>query len=274
MSSGSLIGAPTSAALLGLAASAAAGSAGAVAGAAAAGSAGGGRGRGGGGGLGVGGLGVDRLHELHGLVAALLLGLDRHEEAGVLAVDLGGVARHGGLRLGDGLRVDRRGGRRHGGGVGGRDRVGGRGDGRGRRLGDRRVMVEAAAAGEVLGEVGLAEARDLHDVAGLRRVQELVAAHRDRDVVDVARLAEEDEVAGLEVRAVDRRPVARRELRVGDARDLDARLRVGPLGEPGAVEAGLRRRAAPLVGRAGVLLRLLERRQRLRAGASASATGG
>ena len=83
--------------------------------------------------------------------------------------------------------------------------------------------------------------------------------------------AEEDEVAGLEVAALDRRAVARGELRVGDARDLDAGLRVGPLHEAGAVEARLRRRAAPLVRGARVLLRLLERRERLRAGAAATA---
>ena len=39
-------------------------------------------------------------------MAALLHRLDRHEQAGALAVDLGGVARDGGLGLGDRLRVD------------------------------------------------------------------------------------------------------------------------------------------------------------------------
>ena len=41
-------------------------------------------------------------------------------------------------------------------------------------------------------------------------------------------------------------------------------LRVRVLHEAGAVEAGLRRLAAPLVRRAEVLLRLVERGQRLR----------
>ena len=151
-----------------------------------------GGGRRGGGGL-RGGLrlvGVDRLHELDRLVAPLLLRLDRHEEAGVRALDLGRVAGHGGLRLGDRLRVD--------GGAAARAAAAA-------AVGDRRrALVEAAAAGEVLGEVGVVEARDLHDVAGLGRVQELVPAHGDPDVVDVAGLAEEDEVARLEVAALDR----------------------------------------------------------------------
>ena len=93
-------------------------------------------------------------------------------------------------------------------------------------------------------------------------------------MVDVARLAEEEEVAGSEVAAVDRCAVGGGELRVGHARDLDAGLRVRPLHEAGAVEAGLRRRAAPLVGGAGVLLRLLERGERARAGAASTAGGG
>ena len=82
-----------------------------------------------------------------------------------------------------------------------------------------------------------------------------------------ARVAEEHEVAREQLGAPHRRAVRRVDLVVGHARDLDARLRVGPLDEAGAVEARLRRRAAPLVRRARVLLRLLERGERLRPGA-------
>ena len=64
----------------------------------------------------------------------------------------------------------------------------------------------------------------------LRRVQELVAAEVHADVVDVAGVGEEHQVAGLEVRLVgDLDAVGRLDLRVGHARDLDAGLRVGPL---------------------------------------------
>src|ERR671932_216671 len=68
-----------------------------------------------------------------------------------------------------------------------------RGGGGGRL--DRRGVVEAPAAREVLSEVGLLEAGDLDDVARLGGVQEVVAAQGDADVVDVARLPEEDQVA-------------------------------------------------------------------------------
>src|SRR3954449_10340813 len=220
---------------------------------------GGGRGRrGSGGGLRLAGgrggvLGVDRLHELDGVVAGVLPRLDRHEQAGALAVDLGGIARDGGLGFGDRLRLGRRGG--------------------GRGL-DRRAVVEALRAGVVAREVRLLEARLADHVAGLRRVDELVAAHRDRDVVDVAGLAEEDEVARPQVAAVDARSVRGGELRVGHARDLDAGLCVRPLRQSGAVEAGLRRRAAPLVRLALVLLGLGERRERAGARAAATAARG
>ena len=61
-----------------------------------------------------------------------------------------------------------------------------------------------AAAGELLGVVRLVEARDLDDVAGVRRVQELLAAERTCRRGGRRRRAEEDEVARHEVGAVDR----------------------------------------------------------------------
>ena len=86
-------------------------------------------------------------------------------------------------------------------------------------------------------------------------------------MVDVAaRVAEEDQVAGQQLAAPHGGAVHGLDLLVGDARDLHARLRVGPLDQAGAVEAGLRRRAAPLVRRAGVLLGLRERGDGLRPG--------
>ena len=207
------------------------------------------------------------------VLLARLLRLDRLEDRAAVAARLGGVAGRRRLRLGDRARIDdgsgrcgwcdrrRRRGRRRGGDLR-RD-----GLGRRRRPGDRGG--EAATAGELLRVVGLVEARDLDDVAGVRRVDELVAAERHADVVHVARrVAEEHEVAGQQLGAADRRAVRRLDLGVGDARDLDAGLRVGPLHEAGAVEAGLRRRAAVPVRRAEVLLRLLDRRERLRRGAT------
>ena len=85
-------------------------------------------------------------------------------------------------------------------------------------------------------------------------------------MVDVAaRVAEEHEVAGQQLGARHRGAVRGGDLVVGHTRDLHAGLRVRPLHQTRAVEAGLRRRAAPAIRRAGVLLRLLERCERLRA---------
>ena len=65
------------------------------------------------------------------------------------------------------------------------------------------------------------------------RVDEAVAAERHADVVDVAGgVAEEDEVAGEQVAAVDLRGALREDLLVGHARDPDAGLGVRPLDEP------------------------------------------
>ena len=112
----------------------------------------------------------------------------------------------------------------------------------------------------------LVEARDLDDVAGVRRVQELAVADVHADVVDVAgRVLEEDHVA---------RPAGargRRPRRRGSAASVTRPIEmpacvVGPLHEARAVEAGRGLRAAPEVRRAEVLARLRERGQRLRAG--------
>ena len=146
-----------------------------------------------------------------------------------------------------------------------RARATSRSSGRVDALGHRRV--EAATAGELLGVVRLLEARDLHDVARVRRVEEAVAAERHPDVVDVAgRVAEEDEVARDQVAAADLRGALREDLLVGDAGDPDAGLGVGPLHEPRAVEPGPRGRAAPLVRRAQVPPGLGERGPGMRAG--------
>src|SRR3954451_5395238 len=86
------------------------------------------------------------------------------------------------------------------------------------------------------------EIRDLDDIAGVRGVDELAAADVHALVVVAV---EEDEVAGLEVRAVDRR--AHAVLRGGVVRERDPDLRVGPHRQAGAVEALTRRRAGPPV---------------------------
>ena len=104
---------------------------------------------------------------------------------------------------------------------------------------------DPASAGELPGVVGVVEARDLHDVPGVGRLDEPVSTEVDGLVVDVAGgVAEEDEVARLQRRAID--GLADGVLVGGDAREGDARLPVGVLGEPGAVEArsaGSRRRS-------------------------------
>ena len=133
--------------------------------------------------------------------------------------------------------------------------VGGGGGG-GRRWWRRRprellASRHPAAAGELLGVVRLVEARDLHDIAGVRRLQEPPPAEVHADVVDVSVVLEEDEVARHEVGTVDRNPDV--DLVVRHARDRDARVRVRPLHESRAVEPGLRRRATEVVRRAQVL---------------------
>ena len=67
--------------------------------------------------------------------------------------------------------------------------------------GGRRERVRGRRRAHVRRRVpGVVEARDLHDVAGVRRVDELAAADVD---ADVAEPVEEHEVAGLELIARD-----------------------------------------------------------------------
>jgi hypothetical protein len=94
-------------------------------------------------------------------------------------------------------------------------------------------LVEAAAAGELLPPVGLIEAVDPDLRTGVRGVDELVAPERDPNVVDVAgRVTKEDEIAGQQVLAFDRRPTRGQDLLIGDARQPDPDLRVRPLHKP------------------------------------------
>src|SRR6185437_9660908 len=99
----------------------------------------------------------------------------------------------------------------------------------------------ADADGAVVAGVAV-EARDLDDVAGVRRLHELAVADVD---AHVAVAVEEDEVAGLELVARDGRAGA--VLRGRVVRERDADLRVGPHHEAGAVEALAGRRASPAV---------------------------
>ena len=110
---------------------------------------------------------------------------------------------------------------------------------------------------------------DLHDVAGVRSVDELAAADVD---ADVAETVEEDEVARLEL--IVGHGNAHAVLRIARMRERHADLRVGVHHEAGAVEAS-RRRSTPHVRGAEVLHRYaddsavvrgrgLNRRRRLR----------
>ena len=75
-----------------------------------------------------------------------------------------------------------------------------------------------ATAGELGGVVRIGEARDLHDVAGVRRLEELVVAEVDALVVDVAgRVLEEDESPGCSEARSTGWPTL--ELVCGDARE-------------------------------------------------------
>src|SRR3954453_19097616 len=168
-----------------------------------------------------------------------LLGLYGPEEQRAGALNLGGVAGERRLGIPHGRRVDPR-----------------RGPfGRPCRGGNPLGLltaghVEPAAAGELLRVVGLVEAGDLDHIAGVWGVDELVPSKRDSDVVDItARVAEEDQVAWDQVAAVHRVAVRGEYLLLRGARDLDADLRVGPLHEARAVEAGLGGGAAPSVRR-------------------------
>src|SRR5205085_8572733 len=113
---------------------------------------------------------------------------------------------------------------------------------------DRELVLDAAGS-DVRRGVPAGDRRDLDDVAGVRRVDEAVAADVD---ADMAEPVEEDEVAGLEIAPRDRgtHPV----LRVRAVRQRDADLREGVHHEAGTVEAR-RGRPAPPVRNAEVALR-------------------
>ena len=129
------------------------------------------------------------------------------------------------------------------------------------------LRIEPASPGELLCVVGLFEVRDLHDVAGMRGVDEPVPADGHPDVVHVARrVAEEDEVPRQQSVAADLGGARSQDLLVRDAGDPDAGLRVRPLDQPGAVEARLRRRAAPAIGSPEIPPSLGERLPGARAG--------
>ncbi len=104
---------------------------------------------------------------------------------------------------------------------------------------------DPASAGELPGVVGVVEARDLHDVPGVGRLDEPVSTEVDGLVVDVAGgVAEEDEVARLQRRAID--GLADRVLVGGDARERDARTarrRTGRARSSRSRSAGSRRRS-------------------------------
>src|SRR4029077_7131800 len=84
----------------------------------------------------------------------------------------------------------------------------------------------------------LVQARDLHDVAGVRRVDELAVANVDADVAGAAwSRVEEHQIARSEVVGrEDARALA--PLRAAVVREVDAELRVDVHHEPRAVEAG------------------------------------
>ena len=83
------------------------------------------------------------------------------------------------------------------------------------------LFLENPAGADEARRVGTAERRDLHDVAGVRGVDEVPAADVDPDVTEPV---EEDEVAGLEIAHRDRHAGA--VLRVARVRQRDAHLRV------------------------------------------------
>src|SRR5436190_20915694 len=91
----------------------------------------------------------------------------------------------------------------------------------------RDLQLRDAARADVRRRVPAADARDLHDVTGVRGVDELIAADVDADVTQTV---EEDKVAGLEVASADRN--ADVPLRAGVVRQRGADLRIDVRHEP------------------------------------------
>src|SRR5665647_3196055 len=117
-----------------------------------------------------------------------------------------------------------------------------------------RPPLVAAADLEPAADHGVAAAQRTlaHAVAGVRRLDDAAAAGVDGDVVAVAGVAEEHEVAGPQVAERQRSALP---LLIGGAMPhLDADLRVAVHGESGAVEAA-RAGAAPHVRDAEIALR-------------------
>ena len=112
------------------------------------------------------------------------------------------------------------------------------------------ALLQDPAGADVGRRVPAGHARDLHDVAGVRRVDELAAADVD---ADVAETVEEDEVAGLELVAA--RPVRPAVLRV--ARSAATRRRPARTRTSRGPSSRSRRATAPpqTYGRAEVLHR-------------------
>ena len=115
-----------------------------------------------------------------------------------------------------------------------------------------RVGPDGAHEAERGGAAG--EAADAHERAGVRGLDDRVAAEVHRDVARPVDLRlEEHEVAGLELATA--RAWEDRELRGRVVRQRDAELPVHELHQAGAVEAARRARAAPDVRRADEVLR-------------------
>src|SRR5262245_7515673 len=115
-----------------------------------------------------------------------------------------------------------------------------------RRATFRQTLLQAPRADPAGGVPGLPDARDLHDVARVRRVHEAAAPDVD---ADVAEAVEEDEISGRQLRAGHRAAVLVLPRDVVRKRDPD--LPVDVHREARAVEAR-GRRSAPTVGNAQV----------------------
>src|SRR3954452_19660303 len=101
------------------------------------------------------------------------------------------------------------------------------------------TSADSGAGAYCAGVAGPPHGGNLDDVATLRRLNHLVAAQIERDVVDRVRIAgvgrPEHQVAGPQVGTGHLRQ--RRVLRPAVARDRNAGPKVGVLGQTGAVEA-------------------------------------
>ena len=177
-------------------------------------------------------------------------GRRRRREPRALALRAGEALRDPPARLHDGGRRDHADAQgqtpRRAGALRGRDRGAVRRASR--RRSERRDRRQLEPARADVRARSAREARDPHDVAGVRRVHELAAADVDPDVAETA---EEDEVARRQLVVGDGRSHAVLRCRVVRKRHAD--LRVDVAREPRAVEAGRRARASPDVRNPEVL---------------------